>query len=158
MTPLIAAIGGGVIVLTVYLAYQRWTGCSGGHVWGQWSETDRWRISPYHERNSVGVYRERERECRREDCSATETDEKLVVDEVYANGMNGAMNAICDFETQYECPNCNEVVPNSSRETEWKARRHGKARYETCPECSVSSVYRDWRRLPFGEVVDEDGV
>lgn len=78
-------------VFCVYLLYQQVSGCSGGHVWSDWEETNRVKTVPVDTRpgSKIAVQREKRRHCQRGGCSAEDSKwtQKYVTSSLGDNGV-----------------------------------------------------------------------
>lgn len=147
----VVGFGVGVAGIGLYL-HQRYTGCTGGHVWGEWEPTNRWEVQPANGSDSACIDREYERTCQRDGCSASETEYHGETHAVYAESVEEMVDTLP--EVCYECPLCHEDVPISERDTSWHRTRDGRTRYEGCPRCEQSYPSEMWNRVPY-EVVSQ---
>jgi hypothetical protein len=138
----------GVGGVSLYL-YERFTGCRGGHVWGEWSETSRVRTVPYGSKPSVCVEKQYRRCCERSDCDHSETEYRSVTGEVYADSIE-----IDVVERQSKCPSCGEAFPESCISSSWMHGVNSGMRLNTCPSCESRDPSTFWDRVPYAEVDD----
>jgi len=148
----VVGLGAGVGGVGLYL-YNRFTGCTGDHVWGDWKPTNRWEVLPVSGRDSVCVDREYERSCQRDGCTASEFEYHGETNEVYAEAFEGMVEALP--EVLHECPCCHEEIPISEIEIEWiSMHRQGKVKHMKCPNCMKSSDSLVWDYVPYEEVAE----
>lgn len=146
-------VGGVALTSAVLLVcYERYVGCTGGHIWSEGEPTDRWKTIPFESSPSLIIQRQFTSHCTRDGCSATKTEIRDVSDEIYADAFAEAVWEAVGSVVHYECPNCHEQVPEDERGTEWRDLRAGKSRYEQCPVCELTFHARYWNRVPREEL------
>lgn len=139
-----AGLGGAALVY----GYYRFTGCSGGHVWGDWEGVDRYRTTPYGHGDRVSVERKQERHCEAEGCDGHDERYTTVRENIYTISFENALEDAT--EVHYECPQCKEAIPDSDRETRWVGNSC-RTRHEKCPECGYDCPASHWDRVGWDE-------
>ncbi len=157
-----AGATGGITAKILAYLYKRLGGCTGGHVWGDWQDTDHWKITPYHDKDSVLIQRKQEHYCQRDGCAASQSEYHDASPELYAESIQPTLSRTGDLdgaiEVYYECPQCHNKTPTSERETNWRKSTSldvtEHTRREKCPQCGISYEAHHWNRVPYGEVLN----
>lgn len=121
-------------------------GCGGGHVWSDYSPTDRWRVTPFHNKDEQAVERLYERNCERGNCEATETQWRGVgVTE--AEGANETLERLPKLHApQYQCPFCKTVHGYAAIDVVSVSIWNGRRFEWVCPTCERQTVGSNWSK------------
>lgn len=87
----------GVVALTTAVLtwlVTSWCGCTGGHVWTEWSPMDRYRVSPYSHKPEVVIERFHKRRCQCAGCTADEEKYEYEVLNVHRNDLQEAIEGL----------------------------------------------------------------
>jgi hypothetical protein len=75
-------VGAGVGGAFCMWLYKGISGCTNGHVWGDWEATRRWRTLSWGNKPEIVVEREYKRQCQVDGCTAEDSEYQTVSDDV----------------------------------------------------------------------------
>lgn len=88
-----AAVGGAFFMWL----YKGISGCTNGHVWGEWEATRRWRSLPWEYNHDVLIERKYQRECQVEGCNAVDDEYQTESDRVDNRDLEDKLNELEDY-------------------------------------------------------------